>query len=130
MASPSGKSMAEDAPPGGRPCQVRRLGIIGGGQLGRMMIMAATTLGISTAVLDASTECPCAAYTTNLVQGSLYDHEALERLMRQVTHVTAEIEHFDAMATEDLATALGVCARPCLENVCTIQDKYRQKQFL
>jgi len=106
---------------------LKRLGIIGGGQLGRMMIDEAHKLGISVAVLDPDSACPCAAVADRFFCGSLYDSGALAALVAECDVTTYEIEHISADALAELA-ASGHVLRPQPAVLGLIQDKLRQKQ--
>ncbi|GJL81555.1 MAG: N5-carboxyaminoimidazole ribonucleotide synthase [marine bacterium B5-7] len=105
------------------------LGIVGGGQLGRMMIQAARKLGVECVVLDPDPDCPAARLGARHIPGSLFDAEALERLVRESNVTTFEIEALDAECLAGLA-AQGHCIRPRPDTLKMIQDKLWQKRFL
>lgn len=106
------------------------LGILGGGQLGRMMIAAASNLGIKTSVLDSSNQCPAAPFCESVKTGSLYDSNAIELLLKSCTIATIEIEHLNAEETLSLSRKLQIPVYPTMESLIMIQDKYKQKQIL
>jgi len=106
-----------------------RVGIIGGGQLGRMMIYRARKLGMQISVLDESNLAPAAALADRFVQGSLYDPAAIRRLAEGCDVITYEIEHLHV----DVLSALeseGMTVRPSPAVLKTIQDKWVQKRVL
>lgn len=109
---------------------VRRLGVIGAGQLGRMMIYRAKPLGLHVSVLDASPDAPAASLADRFVRGDLYDPDALAELAGGCDVLTCEIEHFDVDAVERLSQNAGVAVHPAPRVLRIIQDKLIQKQTL
>ena len=109
--------------------QFPRVGVIGGGQLARMMLPAARRLGVELVVLDPAKNAPAAAGADVFLQGDLYDENALRRLAESSDILTFEIEHTN---TEFLAAleAEGTVIRPSSTVLRTIQDKLTQKQIL
>ena len=108
---------------------VKTIGIVGGGQLGRMLTLAAKPLGFSVVVLDSSKDCPAAQVGADVVVGGLYDEAAIARLAERSDVVTVEIEHLSTKALAAVAAA-GTPVHPAPQTVELIQDKYRQKQAL
>ncbi len=106
-----------------------RLGVIGGGQLGRMLISAARELGVAVTVLDPDPEAACAEVADELIVGGLHDPQALSRLAAGCDLLTYEIEHTDVTVLSELAEQ-GTVIRPAPELLRTIQDKLVQKQHL
>jgi len=106
-----------------------RVGIIGGGQLGRMMIYRARKLGMQISVLDESSLAPAAALADRFVQGSLYDPAAIRRLAEGCDVITYEIEHLHVDALSALESE-GMTVRPSPAVLKTIQDKWVQKRVL
>ncbi len=104
------------------------IGVLGGGQLGRMMALAARRMGYRIIVLDPSPRCPTAQVADGTVVGALDDLEAAQLLARQVEVITLDTEHVPA----DLLAALAELApvRPGASVLRTIQDRLVQKQFL
>ncbi|KAB5533489.1 phosphoribosylaminoimidazole carboxylase [Coniochaeta sp. 2T2.1] len=114
------------------------IGVLGGGQLGRMLIEAAGPLGIEVVVLD---EANCPARQINLnskhVTGSFKDPEKVRELARRVDVLTVEIEHVNTEVLEEIATKgvevncqwKKVQVHPSWETIRLIQDKYLQKEF-
>ncbi len=104
------------------------LGILGGGQLGRMTAMAARTMGIRTRVMDPEEQCPASFVADEVVVGRWGDAEAAARLAAGVGAVTLEIEQ---IAVDALARVAGMAPlRPGVEPVRIIQDKALQKTWL
>lgn len=107
----------------------KTIGIVGGGQLGRMLTLAALPLGFRVVVVNPSPNCPAAQAGAEEITGDLYDTAVLERLAELADFVTVEIEHLDADVLARLA-ALGKRINPAPQTVRLIQDKLRQKEFL
>jgi phosphoribosylaminoimidazole carboxylase PurK protein len=104
-----------------------KLGIVGGGQLGRMMALAAIPLGFVVTVLDPSENCP-ASHCSKQLLGSFKDAGSIEQLACEVDYVTFEIESANAAAMEKLAIE-GKPLNPHPRMLALIKDKYRQKLF-
>jgi len=107
----------------------KRLGIVGGGQIGRMLTVAAIRLGLRVVVLEAEPDCPAAQVGAEQVMGGLRDPEALAELARRCDVITVEIEHLDAGALAELERA-GKTVYPAARVIALIQDKFAQKEFL
>lgn len=105
-----------------------RMGILGGGQLGRMLIQEAINLNVRIAVLDPDPDAPCAALCDRFVQGSFKDREAVLAFGRSVDFLTVEIEHVDVGALEILEQE-GIVVRPSSRILKLVQDKGAQKIF-
>lgn len=105
-----------------------KIGIIGGGQLARMLTQAALRLGHQVTVLEQNTDCPAAQVGASQIFGSIKDAEKIKELANQVDVVTIEIEHINLEAYKQIAQTTKVYPDP---NVLeAIQDKYKQKIFL
>jgi 5-(carboxyamino)imidazole ribonucleotide synthase len=104
------------------------IGVLGGGQLGRMMAVVARQMGYRIIVLDPSPRCPTAQVSDGVVVGMLDDIEAARHLASQVDVITLDTEHVPA----DVLDALELIApvRPGAQVLRTIQDRLVQKQFL
>lgn len=110
--------------------QGKTIGIVGGGQLGRMLTLAALPLGFRVIVINPETaNSPAAQVGAEEIVTNLYDPAALSRLANQGDYITVEIEHLDADALEKLAAA-GATINPAPATIRLIQDKYAQKVFL
>jgi 5-(carboxyamino)imidazole ribonucleotide synthase len=108
--------------------EIKVIGIVGGGQLGRMLTEAALPLGFQVIVVDPEADCPAAQAGARQIVGTLDDKAALQDLAAQADVITVEIEHVDTELLSQIAT--GKQVRPAPETIAMIQDKFRQKQFL
>ena len=101
------------------------LGVLGGGQLGRMFVHAAQRLGYATAVLDPDAESPAGLVSHVHLQADYVDPDALRRLARESSAVTTEFENVPAQALQALAAHVPVS--PGAEAVSIAQDRAREK---
>jgi phosphoribosylaminoimidazole carboxylase PurK protein/phosphoribosylaminoimidazole carboxylase PurE protein len=106
-----------------------RLGIVGGGQLARMIARAASQLGCETLVLAREGDVPAAGSADRVLVGDWDDPRTLARLARQVDVVTLENEFVDAAAL-GAAEAAGHRVFPTPASLSRVQDKLRQKEAL
>ena len=104
------------------------LGVLGGGQLGRMMALAARRMGYRLVVLDPSPRCPTAQVADGFVVGALDDLDSARHLAKQVDVITLDTEHVPADLLDELETLVPV--RPGASVLRTINDRQVQKQFL
>jgi 5-(carboxyamino)imidazole ribonucleotide synthase len=104
------------------------IGILGGGQLGRMTAMAARTLGYDVHVLDPDPECAARGVVDRVVTAKFDDADAAADLARNCSVVTLEIEQI-ATASLD-AAARHAPVRPSSRLLGIIQDRARQKKWL
>lgn len=104
------------------------IGILGGGQLGRMTGLAARSLGYDVHVLDPDPNCPASVIASRTIAARFDDAEAAASLAERCAVVTLEIEQIgtDALAAVAARTPL----RPSAEAVHIIQDRIRQKTWL
>lgn len=115
---------------------IRTVGILGGGQLGRMLVEAASNRNISIAILDKDNSPAKQVNGTNPgVDGSFSDPQAIRKLAKQCDILTVEIEHVDTHVLEDLERESQTQGRkldiqPSWQAIRTIQDKYLQKLTL
>ena len=105
-----------------------KLGILGGGQLGRMLIQEAINLNVHVSVLDPDTQAPCADICHEFVHGSFNDFDTVVAFGRHVDCLTVEIEHVNVEALS-LLESEGVRVYPKPDFLRTIQDKGLQKEF-
>lgn len=105
-----------------------KLGILGGGQLGKMLLYETRKFDIYTRVMDASEEAPCRIACNEFVQGDLLDFDAVYRFGKAVDILTIEIENVNVEALEKLEEE-GVTVYPQSHVLRTIQNKARQKLF-
>ena len=104
----------------------RRVGVLGGGQLGRMLLTPAARLGLEMHILDPDADCPCAAFTGALTVDDFRDHDAVVAFGRGLDVVTIEIEDVSVSGLSALE-AEGVHVYPSPAIILEIQDKGLQK---
>ncbi|HEY1085517.1 MAG TPA: 5-(carboxyamino)imidazole ribonucleotide synthase [Candidatus Saccharimonadales bacterium] len=107
----------------------KTIGIIGGGQLGRMLTLAAKPLGFDVVVVDPGENCPAVQVGAQQIKGELYDETALRELAKQSSVITIEIEHLNAAILAEIE-AEGTPVHPKPVTIQMIQDKLEQKKFL
>ncbi len=106
-----------------------QLGILGGGQLGKMLCQVAYQMDISTAVLDPDLNCSAAQIAGRFVQGSFKDFETVLQFGRSVDVLTIEIEHVNLEALEQLEKE-GKSIHPNPQALRLIQNKQLQKEWI
>ena len=104
------------------------LGLLGGGQLGRMFCMAAQSLGYKVAVLDPGEHGPAGSVADRHIRGDYLDPQGLAELAALASAATTEFENVPAAALAFLARTARVC--PAAESVAIAQDRIREKAFL
>ncbi|MDO5086986.1 MAG: 5-(carboxyamino)imidazole ribonucleotide synthase [Comamonadaceae bacterium] len=113
-------------PPGaliqGRPAM---LGVLGGGQLGRMFVHAAQALGYETVVLDPDRHSPAGRVAHHFIEADYRDPNALRELAARAVAITTEFENVPAEALATLARSRRVT--PAAEAVAIAQDRIREK---
>ncbi|MDZ7613183.1 MAG: 5-(carboxyamino)imidazole ribonucleotide synthase [Flavobacteriaceae bacterium] len=105
-----------------------RLGILGGGQLGRMLLVETQKFDIYTLILDGAADAPCAKICNEFHQGNLMDYETVYQFGKKADLLTIEIEHVNIDALKQLK-AEGLTIYPEPEVLELIQHKGRQKDF-
>jgi 5-(carboxyamino)imidazole ribonucleotide synthase len=105
-----------------------KLGILGGGQLGRMMIQEAINYNVTTLVLDADPDAPCKHICNHFTLGSISDYDAVYEFGKKADIITIEIEKVNIEALEQLEKD-GKLVFPQSRVIRLIQDKGIQKQF-
>lgn len=105
-----------------------KLGILGGGQLGRMLIQQAINYNVTIKVLDPDRNAPCKKLCDEFVVGPLSDYETVYNFGRQADLLTIEIEKVNVDALAQLEKE-GVLVYPQPRIIRLIQDKGLQKQF-
>ncbi|MGO4835987.1 ATP-grasp domain-containing protein, partial [Rhizobiaceae sp. 2RAB30] len=104
------------------------IGIVGGGQLGRMLAMAAARLGYRTVILEPQADCPAAQVANDRIVGAYDSADALAELVRRSAVVTYEFENVPVEAAATLAAGVPVFPPPrALE---AAQDRLVEKTFL
>ncbi|MGA7978876.1 MAG: 5-(carboxyamino)imidazole ribonucleotide synthase [Chromatiaceae bacterium] len=111
------------------PFPVARIGIIGGGQLGRMMVKAAKRLGCTCAVLDPTPGSPAGQVSGHQIVGDYHDPAKLRELVESCTVTTFDIEDIDTETLIELAQE-GRRIHPVPDVLAVVQDKLRQKTLL
>jgi len=105
----------------------KKVGVLGGGQLGLMLLQAAIDWNLNVKIIDAA-DAPCAPIAPEFVTGSLQDYEAVYQFGQDVDVVTIEIEKVNVDALEALERE-GKKVFPQPHLIRLIQDKRTQKQF-
>ncbi len=110
------------------PFPIARVGIIGGGQLARMMVKAAKRLGCTCVVLDPTPDSPAGQVAGRQIVGGYHDADKLRELAAATDVITYDLEH---IATEPLMALAsgGVRIQPAPELLALVQDKLTQKRF-
>lgn len=105
-----------------------KLGILGGGQLGKMLCQAASSWDVNTHVLDPDPEAAASGVATNFVHGSFRDYETVISFAKGLDMITIEIEGVNIEAIEEIES-WGVPVLPQPACLRIIRDKGLQKQF-
>ena len=105
-----------------------KVGILGGGQLGRMLLQAATNYDVTTYVLENDSQCPAAHLCHHFTQGNIQDFDTVYAFGKQLDAITIEIEAVNVDALEQLEKE-GVKVYPTPAAIRTIKNKILQKQF-
>jgi 5-(carboxyamino)imidazole ribonucleotide synthase len=105
-----------------------KLGILGGGQLGRMIIQEAINYNVTTLVLDPDADAPCKHICNQFTVGSISDYESVYNFGKKADIITIEIEKVNIEALEQLEKE-GKLVFPQARVIRLIQDKGIQKQF-
>lgn len=106
------------------------VGVVGGGQLGRMLGEAATPLGVELVVSDPTPDAPAAPAVRDQIVGEFDDEETIRELAERADILTYEIELADPDALERVSEATGTPVHPHPETLRLIQDKLVQKEQL
>jgi 5-(carboxyamino)imidazole ribonucleotide synthase len=104
------------------------LGMLGGGQLGRMFTVAARTMGYEVVVLDPDKESPAGKLATTHICADYSDQAALDQIAKTCDAVTTEFENVPASTLEALAKTGPV--RPGAKAISIAQDRIHEKNFL
>ncbi|MFZ7116658.1 MAG: 5-(carboxyamino)imidazole ribonucleotide synthase [Bacteroidota bacterium] len=108
--------------------QAIKIGILGGGQLGRMLLQKAIDLDLHISVLDPDEDAPCRHICKEFFHGSFTDYDAVYNFGKQFNLVTIEIENVNVEALERLEKE-GIKVHPSSAVIKTVQDKGLQKEF-
>jgi 5-(carboxyamino)imidazole ribonucleotide synthase len=108
--------------------QSKKIGILGGGQLGKMLIQTALDLDLNVSVLDADPNCSCSTIATTFVQGSITDYDTVYAFGKDLDVITIEIENVNIEALKQLEKeGKSVFPQPAIVEI--IKNKSHQKQF-
>ncbi len=108
--------------------QQLRIGVLGGGQLGRMMLQSAINLNLDISVLDPDKNAPCKHLVKKFTQGSLTDYDSVYNFGKDKDLITIEIENVNIEALKKLEKE-GKKVYPQPHIIELIQDKGSQKMF-
>lgn len=104
------------------------IGIIGGGQLGKMILSESNRMSLKTSVLDSNNNSPCKNLTNNFFVGDLNNYNDVLEFGKKCDIITFEIEHINVDALTELQK-IGKKVYPKPETLSVIQDKSKQKKF-
>ena len=105
-----------------------KLGVLGGGQLGRMLIQEAINYNLQVDIIDPDANAPCKSLAHSFIQGSLTDYETVLAFGRQCDLVTIEIENVNTEALAQLQKE-GITVYPQANIIKLIKNKVDQKLF-
>ncbi|MFB6094151.1 MAG: 5-(carboxyamino)imidazole ribonucleotide synthase [Halanaeroarchaeum sp.] len=106
------------------------IGVVGGGQLGRMLAAAASPLGVDVIVLDPTPDCPAVPPAADQVVADFDDEAAVRDLASRVDDLTVEIELADPDALRAVARETGTLVHPAPSDVEMTRDKLREARRL
>ena len=109
--------------------KVKTIGIVGGGQLGRMLAQAGQKLGFKIIVLDPTPNSPAGQLSDEQMVGSFKDKDKILELSEKVDALTFEIEGVNIEALEEIESS-GKSVHPSPKILKIIKDKFAQKTFL
>ena len=104
-------------------------GIIGGGQLGKMMLAEMKRMNLKATILDPDPDCPAHGLADNHLVADFFDRRAIEKLAEEVDIITYEFEHIDADTLQELSRR-GHTVYPLPWNLQVISNKLEQKRLL
>ena len=107
---------------------MKKIGILGGGQLGRMLLQAAANYNAETHVLENDPECPAAHLCHNFTKGDIKNFDAVYNFGKSLDAITIEIENVNIDALEKLESE-GVKVFPKPSVLKTVKSKILQKQY-
>src|SRR5512138_1318828 len=107
---------------------MKKIGILGGGQLGRMLLQAAANYPVETYAMENDAECPAAHLCHHFTRGDIRNLEAVYEFGKTLDALTIEIENVNVEALEKLESE-GVKVFPRPSVLKTIKNKILQKQY-
>ena len=107
---------------------IMKVGILGGGQLGRMLLQAAANYTVETFVLENDADCPAAHLCHHFIKGNITDFDTVYNFGKSLDAITIEIESVNVEALEKLEKE-GVKIYPSPAAIQIIKNKIIQKQF-
>ncbi|KAG8720282.1 phosphoribosylaminoimidazole carboxylase ade2 [Ceratobasidium sp. 394] len=109
-----------------------RVGVLGGGQLGRMLAASASLLNVEVLFLDVGEQAPAKQVLSSSghIDGSFSDPAKIRELASKVDILTVEIEHVNVQILEEIEKEGKISVQPTPATIRTIQDKYAQKEHL
>jgi 5-(carboxyamino)imidazole ribonucleotide synthase len=110
------------------PPSLLRIGILGGGQLGRMLLQAAANYPVETHVLENDPGCPAAHLCHHFTKGDITDYDAVYNFGKELDAITIEIENVNVEALDKLEQ-IGVKVFPKPSVIKIIRNKIFQKQY-
>lgn len=126
---PRGRAAGHSPMTDSYPFPVARVGIIGGGQLARMMVKAAKRLGCTCVILDPTPASPAGQVSGHQIVGGYHDADKLRELAASTDVLTYDLEAIDTETLFELQRE-GAVIHPSPRVLATIQDKLVQKRFL
>ena len=106
----------------------QKIGILGGGQLGKMMIQAAMNYNLDISIIDPDPDAPCSSLVSEFSVGQLTDEDTIYNWGKRFNLITIEIENVSVAGLERLEKE-GIAVFPQPQIIKLIQDKRSQKQF-
>ena len=106
----------------------KKLGVLGGGQLGKMMVLAAANWNLDIWAMEKDENCPIAPFCTHFIKGDIRDFEAVYNFGKKVDILTIEVENVNTDALLQLEKE-GLTVHPSPSQLKIIKDKGLQKQF-
>ena len=116
--------MTQTTPPGAATLPGPTLGVVGGGQLGRMLAEAASPLGVEVVVLDPTDPCPAAPVAADQIVAEFDDPDGIAQLAERCDRLTLEIE----LAGPEALEAVDAPVDPAPSTLATIRDKLVQME--